>query len=172
VKDTLQVINQMQADGVIGQYAVGGAVGATFYLEPAATLDIDVFVVLKPAGDRSLLSLVPIYNYLAARKFEAAGEYIIVGNWQVQFLPPPSPLEEEAIEQAVETELDGVRTRVMTAEHLVAIALKTGRAKDFARILHFIDAGVLDTSGLDRILARHGLLAKWEKFGDSFLRNL
>jgi hypothetical protein len=32
MKDTLQVINQMQADGVIGPYAIGGAVGATFYL--------------------------------------------------------------------------------------------------------------------------------------------
>ena len=30
----------MQADGVIGKYAIGGAVGATFYLEPAATLDL------------------------------------------------------------------------------------------------------------------------------------
>jgi hypothetical protein len=29
---------------VIERYAIGGAVGATFYLEPAATLDVDVFV--------------------------------------------------------------------------------------------------------------------------------
>lgn len=33
-KETLAVINQMQADGVIGKYATGGAVGATLYLEP------------------------------------------------------------------------------------------------------------------------------------------
>ena len=44
MKATLEVINRMQADGVIGQYAIGGAVGATFYLEPVATLDIDIFV--------------------------------------------------------------------------------------------------------------------------------
>jgi len=44
VKATLQVINEMQAAGVIGRYAIGGAVGATFYLEPAATLDIVIFV--------------------------------------------------------------------------------------------------------------------------------
>jgi len=35
VKQTLEVINNMQADGVIGQYAIGGAVGATFCLEPS-----------------------------------------------------------------------------------------------------------------------------------------
>jgi hypothetical protein len=34
VKTTLEAINQMQADGVVGKYAMGGAVGATFYLEP------------------------------------------------------------------------------------------------------------------------------------------
>ena len=28
MKRTLELINQMQADGVIGQYAIGGAVGA------------------------------------------------------------------------------------------------------------------------------------------------
>ena len=33
-KETLAVINQMQADGVIGKYPTGGAVGATLYLEP------------------------------------------------------------------------------------------------------------------------------------------
>jgi hypothetical protein len=33
IKEVIQAINQMQADGVIERYAVGGAVGATFYLE-------------------------------------------------------------------------------------------------------------------------------------------
>ena len=60
--------------------------------------------------------------------------------------------------------------RVMTAEHLVAIALQTGRAKDFARILQFVESGVLDSTKLDPILIRHGLLAKWEQFGDRFLK--
>jgi hypothetical protein len=31
-KDTLAAINQMQADGVIERYAIGGAVGATFII--------------------------------------------------------------------------------------------------------------------------------------------
>jgi hypothetical protein len=45
----------------------------------------------------------------------------------------------------------------MTAEHLVALALQLGRGKDFARILQFIDAGVLDTPKLDQILTRYEL---------------
>jgi hypothetical protein len=44
IKEVIETINRMQADGVIERYAIGGAVGATFYLEPVATLDIDVFI--------------------------------------------------------------------------------------------------------------------------------
>ena len=66
MKETLEIINQMQADGVIGEYAIGGAVGAMLYLEPAATLDVDVFVAL-PASRSGLFSLAPIYEYLKAR---------------------------------------------------------------------------------------------------------
>ena len=172
VKATLQVINLMQADGVIGNYAIGGAVGATFYLEPVATLDIDVFVSLQGGDASPLLSLTPIYDYLLARGHKAEKEYIVIGGWPVQFLPPGNALVEEALAQAVETELEDVRTRVMTAEHLVAIALQTGRAKDFARILHFIESGTLDADKLDGILQRHGLVAKWEEFGDKFKGNL
>ena len=38
----LSMISQMEADGVVDRYALGGAVGATFYLEPVATLDVDL----------------------------------------------------------------------------------------------------------------------------------
>ena len=41
IKAVITTINQMQADGVVERYAVGGAVGATFYLEPVATLDVE-----------------------------------------------------------------------------------------------------------------------------------
>ena len=37
MKQTLAIVEQLYATGVIGPYAVGGAVGAAFYLEPVAT---------------------------------------------------------------------------------------------------------------------------------------
>ena len=43
----LSLINQLEKDGVIARYAIGGAVGATFYLEPIATLDVDIFVIFR-----------------------------------------------------------------------------------------------------------------------------
>lgn len=171
MKATLQVINQMQADGVIGKYAIGGAVGATFYLEPSATLDIDIFVSFRHGAGSPLISVQPIYDYLTALNCQIEGEYILIEGWHVQFLPPGDALGEEALAQAIETSVDGLRTWVMTAEHLVALALQLGRAKDFARILQFIEAGVLDAAKLDQILSRHDLLVKWEQFGDRFLRN-
>jgi len=168
MKATLMVINQMQADGVIGKYAIGGAVGATFYLEPVATLDIDIFISFQQAG--SLLTLSPIYDYLKARGFKAEKEYIVIEGWPVQFLPAANALIEEALDQAVKTEADGAPAWVMTAEYLTAIALQTGRSKDFSRILQFIESGTMDSNKLDAILSRHGLLAKWEQFGDKFLK--
>jgi hypothetical protein len=170
MKATLEVINQMQRDEVIGKYAIGGAVGATFYLEPLATLDLDIFVGLRAPRGNTLLTLAPIYDYLTSRGYQVEKEYLIIEGWPVQFLPPRDTLEEEALGQAVETEVEGVHTWVITAEHLVAIALKTGRAKDFARILYFVEGGILDASQLDQILKRHGLLEKWEQFGVKFLR--
>lgn len=160
----------MQTDGIIGQYAIGGAVGATFYLEPVATLDIDVFVSFQKASAGELISLSPIYDYLTARGHKTEGEYIVIGGWPVQFLPPGNALVEEALAQAVETDLEGVPTRVMTAEHLTAIALETGRGKDHARILQFVESGTLEADKLDAILKRHGLVEKWERFGDKFLK--
>lgn len=161
----------MQADGVIGKYAIGGAVGATFYLEPAATLDIDIFVSFRNAPGSVLLDLSPIYNYLTARGCKIEREYIIIGDWPVQFLPPGSALGEEALEQAIETEVEGVSTRVISAEHLIALALQTGRTKDFNRILQFIEQEKVDRVILDQILVRHGLVAKWEQFEYKYLKD-
>jgi len=42
IREVIAPINQMQSDGVIERYAIGGAVGATFYHEPVATPDVDI----------------------------------------------------------------------------------------------------------------------------------
>jgi hypothetical protein len=164
VKETLEAINQMQADGVIGKYAIGGAVGATFYLEPAATLDVDIFVVLPATPGSSLLSLAPIYDYLKALGGTVKDEHIVVGDWPIQFLPPRNALEQEAVAESVEATVEDVTTWVMSAEHLVAIALQTGRSKDHIRILQFIEQDAVDRQRLQGILDRHGLTSKWKEF--------
>ena len=169
MKETLETINRMQTDGVISKYAIGGAVGATFYLEPAATLDVDVFIALPGLSGGALVSLSPIYQYLAERGCKPQGEHIIIGKWPVQFLVPNSELEKEALLRAVQTNAGDLPTWVLTAEHLVAIALQTGRQKDHARILQFFGRDAVDRVKLDHIIARHGLKGKWEKFQKRYL---
>jgi hypothetical protein len=170
MRETLELINRMQADGVIGNYAIGGAVGATFYLAPAATIDLDVFVALPESGGL-LVSLSPIYEYLTSRGGTVQDEYIVVGGWPVQFLIPGNSLENEAVNQAVTTSVADVPTRVMSSEHLVAIALNAGRTKDHARILQFIEQQVVDRTKLNDILERHGLKTKWKNFERKFLED-
>lgn len=169
VKATLEAINKMQADGVIEQYAIGGAVGATLYLEPAATLDVGIFVTLPVVEESSLLTLSPIYEYLRGHGGTVEYEHIVVGGWPIQFLPPANNLEREAIAHAVETTIQGVSTRAMTAEHLVAIALQTGRSKDNIRILQFIEQKAVHRGKLNEILERHGLIRKWQEFERKYL---
>jgi hypothetical protein len=169
IKSTIATINQMQADGVVRRYAIGGAVGATFYLEPVDTLDLDVFVTFEADAGSLLVSPQPIFDYLKARGGNMEGEYIVVAGWPVQFLPAANPLVMEALEQAVERNVAGVPARVFTAEHLAAIALQTGRAKDKARLLQFVEAGALDTARFQDVVTRHGLAATWRRFEQQFL---
>ena len=168
IKQVISTLNQMQADGVVERYAIGGAVGATFYIEPVATLDVDVFVSFRVIAGSALITPQPIFDYLKARGFSAEGEYMVIAGWPVQFLPPTGKLGEEALREAVISEVDGIPARVLTAEHLAAIALQTGRAKDKARLLQFIEADALDKQRFQEIISRHELLAKWQQFEKQF----
>jgi len=97
MKATLIAINQMQDNRVIGKYAIGGAVGAIYYLEPSATLDIDIFVSIQTLSGSTLITLSPIYDDLTAQGYKTEGEYIVIEGWPVQFLPPSDPLTDSAI---------------------------------------------------------------------------
>ena len=169
IQDVIIAINQMQADGIIDRYAIGGAVGATFYLEPVATLDVDIFVGFRMSLGQLLISPQPLFEYLKARGATMEGEYIMVSGWPVQFLPPGSPLVEEALNDALTHDVAGIPARVFTAEHLAAIALQTGRPKDKARLLQFVESGVLDLTRFEDIVASHGLVDQWRRFKIQFL---
>jgi hypothetical protein len=157
----------MQGEGVIGEYAIGGAIAAFFYLEPAATFDVDVFIPLDPiAGE--LISLTPIYEYLRAQGYREKDETITIEEWDVQFIPAYNSLLQEALRAARTIDLDGIVTRILSAEHLMAIALQTGRSKDFARLVQFLETDVADRTRFDEILRRHGLGEKWRAFRERF----
>src|SRR6266478_231133 len=124
IQDVIAMLNQMERDGVVKRYAIGGAVGATFYLEPVSTLDVDVFIAFKQQPGSMLISPAAIIDYRKGFGCKMEGGYILVSGWPVQFLPASGPLLEEALANAVEVDVEGTLARVLPAEHLAAIALQ------------------------------------------------
>jgi len=163
------MLNQLERDGVIQRYAIGGAVGATFYLEPVSTFDVDVFVAFKPRQESIIVSPAPIFDYLKRAGCNMEGEHIVISGWPVQFLPANGPLLEDALDSAVEVDVESEPARVLTAEYLAAVALQTGRAKDKARLLQFIEAHALDRKKFEQLVERHRLTNKWREFQRQFL---
>lgn len=167
MEETFKVINRMKEDGVIENYAVGGAVAAIFYVEPFTTYDLDIFCAFSASGS-GLVLLTPIYEYLAERGYRPEKETINIEGWPVQFLPIFNSLIEEAVNEANEIDVGETPVRVMQPEHLVSIMLDTGRAKDYARISRFLEADVVDMGNLLGILSRLNLQVKWEDYKRKF----
>ncbi|MDR0842579.1 MAG: hypothetical protein LBP68_04065 [Acidobacteriota bacterium] len=161
MKGALEVLNRMVADGVIRQYAIGGAMGATFYTEPFTTMDLDVFVVFSESAGL-LLSLSPIYTWLKEHGYsDMVEECVLIEGTPVQFLPSTPGLLDEAMERAIVFDYDGIPASVFGAEYLLAIAVSVGRPKDRARVPLFLDSGKIDTDVLNSILNRHNLNGRW-----------
>jgi hypothetical protein len=49
----------------------------------------------------------------------------VIAGWPVQFLPPTSPLVEEALGETQDVDVEGEPASVFSGEHLAAIALQT-----------------------------------------------
>lgn len=127
--DIVAELEAARTDGIIKRYAIGGAVGATFYIEPSATQDVDVFVLFNQPSSR-LVSLAPIYSYFTARGAVVQDDHLVIADWPVQFLPSTTPLVEDALANAVSMRVDEQPVTVISQEHLAAIALETGRMKE------------------------------------------
>jgi hypothetical protein len=169
MKKTFEVLNEMVRNGAIADYAIAGAIGAIFYVEPFATHDIDVFV-LMPESDSGLIAEMPGWDYLKRCGYsEIREEAIVVEGWPVQFIPVGDSLEREAYLNAEVLFVEETRVRVVLAEHLVAIMLRVGRPKDLARIQMFLSQEAVELEALIDIIKRHGLEEKWAAFQDKVL---
>lgn len=174
MKNTFQVINRMVEDGVIGSYAIGGAVAALNYIEPTLTQDLDVLISIDDPRDQprsGLVTLEPLFAYLRKagyEEFKKGG--IVVEGWPVQFLPVANDLDSESLGAAVEIEIEAgraappIRVRTLRAEHVVATALRVGRPKDRIRIGQFLAEDAVDLVALRDVLDRHDLRKAWSKF--------
>lgn len=157
------------AAGVVTRYALGGAVGATFYIEPAATEDIDVFVVLDPPPGRLIVSLDAVFEFLSTRGARVDGEHVVIGSWPVRFLPATSTLQRDALAEARIVNVEDQPVQVVSAEHLAAIALETARPKDKVRLQQFLEWRGFDRQRFETIVDRYALRTKWSHYVTQFL---
>ncbi len=163
MEKTLQLLNVLEHDGLLVRYAIGGAMGATFYVEPVLTFDLDIFVVL-PQKVGGLLTLTSLYEALRARGYLEEGECVNIEGVPVQFLPAYNALLEEAVAQARDALYEQTPTRVLRAEHLAAIAVQTGRDKDRERVRLLLEQAPLQREYLASVLARHNLEERWKQW--------
>ncbi len=163
MRDTINVINKLKEEGLIKDYAIGGAIGALKWVEPFFTRDLDIFIVPINETKEGLINLSPIYDYLKEKGCFWRGQWLIIEGIPVDFIPVDT-LEKEAVENAQETEYEGVKTRVITPEYLIALFLKTGRDKDIRKIEMLLEQAEIDREKLGKILEGHGLAEKFIKF--------
>lgn len=165
MKKTLEVINQLKNEGLVKDYAIGGAVAALKWVEPFFTRDLDVFIIpLTKIQETTVISFLPIYDSLKAKGYDQwSGQWILIEGIPVEFLPAEG-LSKEAVEEAVEVEFEGVRTKVITPEHLIALFLKAFREKDKMKIGLLLEQAAVDKNKLMGILTRHGLDKKFDAF--------
>jgi hypothetical protein len=165
VKRTIEVLNELQSEGVFSRYAIGGAMGAIFYTEPFLTFDLDVFVLLSETAG-GLLSLTPIYDALRIHGYREEKETVLIEGVPVHFIPVYNALTEQALTDAQNTTYENVPTRILRSEYLVAIALQTGRSKDRERVRILREQAKLDMSLVAEILKRYDLKEKWKQWTD------
>jgi len=163
MEKTLKVLNQLEKSGLLSRFAIGGAIAVLFHAEPVLTYDMDIYCFLPEQAGR-WVTLSPIYEFLRKQGYREHKEHVLIAGLPVQFLPAYNDLIAEAVTESVETKFKRTRTRVVRAEHLLAILLQTDRPKDRTRITHLLDEAKIDARKLAGILKRHRLSAKWREF--------
>lgn len=163
MEQTIATLNQMLADHIFASYAIGGGIAAIFYIEPVATFDLDVFVLL-PDDTGGIVSLSSIYSWLEKHGYKPDKEQVTIEGVPVQFIPAYNDLVRDAIGKAVQKNYGNTLASVATLEYLMAIMLQTGRSKDRDRLMKFMAETDFDEKLLSAILEKHHLTDVFREF--------
>ena len=160
----LRLANEAKAKELFREYAIAGAFAFIYYCERFETKDLGLMVSLSttPSG---LIDLGPIWQHFTAGGAVAEGQFLRVSRLLVDFVPVADSLDAEALAGAVEIRVGEQATRVLTAEHAVAVAVRTARPQDRMKIARLLASApeAINPERLDRILERHDLLLKWRE---------
>lgn len=139
--------------------------GAMFYVEAVTTMDLDIFVLFP--DDSDLVPLSPVYGKLKEWGYlpdEHEKECISIEGTPVQFLPAYDALLQEALSQARSFDYEGVETKVMLAEYLAAICVKTGRLKDKLRVQMLLSSDGFSVQRFLGLLSTFSLKERYDKW--------
>ncbi|MCB1060083.1 MAG: hypothetical protein KDB65_07620 [Calditrichaeota bacterium] len=156
------IFDQLQSEGIIGNWAIAGGSAALFYVEPFVTFDVDLFVAIEQRGP--LVNLDLFHKRLRELGHDVKGEHVDIDGIAVQVIVPPPGVEADALSHAVNKQSAGKEVRVVSAEYLMAICLKVGRAKDKLRLEMFLEEESYDREVFEKILAEQGLMDKWRTY--------
>jgi hypothetical protein len=160
--DVFRTLNEMKAEGIVGDYAIGGGMAALFYVEALATYDIDVFALI-PSQSGTVIRLTEIYEWCRSRGFEADAEHVLIHTVPIQFLAANEGIENEAVTYARTFDYEGIPVRVMEPEYLAVLSVLAGGPKRRERAGSLFEAEVIDREKLRTILERYALAAEWRK---------
>lgn len=127
----LDELNALVKQGVIKDYAIGGGYAVMYYGIPYSTFDLDVLVLLGSEEDFHNL-----YSHYLQKGNKIENVYIYIANMPVQFLPNYiGPLFDNAIKKAKQITVNGVPSKVVKLEYLIALLLTAFRPKDKIHII-------------------------------------
>jgi hypothetical protein len=160
--DVLTVLARMRAEGIVEDYAIGGAMAVSFWTEPVATQDLDVIVTLS-VESHPLDPLRNVLDWLKVNRFPLEHEHVLIAGVPVQFLVAWTPLVTEAVKTAQTVPYDpadpgGPELRLIAPTYLVAMwqldkSADTARRRERAAMLR--EAGLVDEDLLAALRSTH-----------------
>jgi predicted nucleotidyltransferase len=163
MREAILVINELKEKGLIKDYAIGGGIATLFYTEPFLTYDLDIFILTETTSTQAIIDLSPIFEYLKKKGYYWKGEHILIEGVPVQFIYADE-LEKEAVEKARIAEYEGVKTKVIAPEYLIAILLRAGRKKDIEKVEKLLQEAEIDKEELRKILDKFGLRERFKSY--------
>ena len=132
--DAVAALNGFKRRRIIRDYAIIGAVAATAYMEPMATADLDV-IILVDTDEEYLHTFGLISEYAEGQE----GMHQILGGVPLQVFPSNlMPLYQDTVENARKLRIGNMRAKVATPEHLILLGLLANREQDHIRIRHLL----------------------------------
>jgi len=160
--EIIDILNDVEKNGIVEDYVIGGATALLYYSTPHLTEDIDVFIKKKQKG--LLFSLTDLYDFLK-KKYRAKEEreYLIIKGNPIQFLIPGDKITQEAFDNANRVTVKGKAFKIFSLEFIIAIMLFLGKSKYKERLRIVKEENKYNNNKLIKILSKYNLLDKWNK---------